>query len=84
LAGAKYKALTYLNLPPDTRKAPGDPITDKELKDAGQSDDDIDALRESGAIGGSTDEINEAHVVPETPPNPMADVNITDGETGGE
>jgi hypothetical protein len=80
----KFKALTYLNLPPDTRKAPGDEITDKELKDAGQTDEDIDALREGGAIGGPTDEINEAHVVLETPSNPMADVNISNGESGGE
>lgn len=81
---AKYKALTYLNLPPDNRKAPGDPITEKELKDAGQDDEHIDALRESGAIGGPTDEIHEDHAVVETPPNPNADQNITDGETGGE
>jgi hypothetical protein len=78
----KFKALTFLNLPPDNRKAPGDPISMQELKDAGQDEDNIEALLESGAMGGSTDEIDEAHIVPETPPNPMADVNISNGEGG--
>jgi hypothetical protein len=73
-----------MNLPPDNRKAPGDSITEKELKDAGQGPDEIDALLESGAMGGKDDEIHEDHIVPETPPNPSADVNLTDGEVGGE
>ena len=56
-----YKALTFLNLPPDNKKAPGDKITDKELKDAGQTEADIAALKKGGAIGSEQTAIDEAH-----------------------
>jgi hypothetical protein len=57
----KYKALTYVNLPPDNLKKPGDPITDAELSKAGQSAEDIKSLVGSKAIGKESDPIDKAH-----------------------
>ena len=56
-----YKALTFVNLPPNNKKVPGDKITDKELKDAGQTADDIKALVNGGAIGSEATALDEAH-----------------------
>ncbi|HEY1249182.1 MAG TPA: hypothetical protein VGE97_09355 [Nitrososphaera sp.] len=47
----EYKALTYVNLPfLDIKKAPGDIITDEELTQGGQTEDDVQALLTQGAI----------------------------------
>ena len=56
-----YKALTYVNLPPDNHKRPGDKITDKELKDAGQGEAEIKLLVKNGAIGSEATALDEAH-----------------------
>jgi hypothetical protein len=51
-----YKSLTYVNLPgagedgDDLRKSPGERITKAEMSAANQTDEDIAALVESGAI----------------------------------
>lgn len=46
-----YKALTHLNLPfIEVRKAPGATITKQELKDAKQTDEDIQELLKYGSI----------------------------------
>jgi hypothetical protein len=81
-----YKALTYMNLPPDNRKAPGDTITDKELKDAGQTDVHIQHLIKTKAMGKESDPIDEAHAPVTVATSTTADVNIITGEvgTGGE
>ena len=77
------KALTWVNLPPDNKKAPGDSITKKELTDAGQSDEDVAALVEQGAIGEDDDEINEAHADVEVTVVTTSDINVVTGEVGG-
>lgn len=77
------KALTYVNLPPDNRKVPGDKITAKELKDAGQTDEDVAALKKSGAIGDDDDPIDEAHVPVEVAVNSVSEINVVTGEVGG-
>lgn len=46
-----YKALTHILLPgTEVRKAPGETITKQEMKDAGQTDENIQQLLESGTI----------------------------------
>ena len=77
-----YFALTYINLPPDNRKAPGDEISDEEFEAAGQTAEDIKALIESKAIGGEDDPINKDHVPDVPPPNPNADENVIADEGG--
>ena len=79
-----YKALTYVNLPPDNRKAPGDPITKKELDEAGQTDEDIESLIKQRAIGKPTDPIDNAHapVVIRFNTNATDVVNVIDSDVG--
>lgn len=79
---AKYKALTYLMLG-DVKKAPGDPVTDAELKDAGQSEN-VEQLMADGALGKPDDEINEAHVAVAPEESAESDQNVTteDGGSG--
>ena len=79
-----YFALTYVNLPPDNRKAPGDEISDEELEAAGQGPDEIQALIDGGAIGGKDDPIHKDHAIVPAAVNPDADENISADETGGE
>jgi hypothetical protein len=79
-----YFALTYINLPPDNRKAPGEEISDEELEAAGQTAEDIQALVDAGAIGGEDDPIHEDHATVPAEVNPDADVNISADEAGGE
>jgi hypothetical protein len=76
-----YKALTYVNLPPDNRKAPGDKITDKELKEAGQTKEDIDSLVKSGSIGDEDAELHQDHAPVEIVPssNPLS-IDVVTGE----
>jgi hypothetical protein len=77
------KALTYVNLPPDNRKAPGDKITQKELEDAGQTKEDIEALKKQGAIGDDNAPLDKAHapIVIET--STTSEINVIDSEIGG-
>lgn len=66
-----YKALTFINLPLlDIKKAPGDTITNEEFQAGGQTNDDIQALIDSGAL--STDMNAELHPDnrPPTTPEP--------------
>lgn len=63
-----YKALTVINLPyhndgKGLRKEPGEKITKAEMNDAQQTDDDIKALIDSGAISEDMDaDIHPAHL----------------------
>jgi hypothetical protein len=76
-----YKALTYVNLPPDNIKAPGEEITEAELSEAGQTEDDIAALLEQGAISEDMDApINEAHAPVEV--EGLGEFNVIASETG--
>jgi hypothetical protein len=79
-----YKALTYVNVPPDNRKAPGDSITDKELRDADpkQGKEEVDALLAQGVISEDMDaEVHEDHKpVPIAPSNTPLAVNVVTGE----
>jgi len=78
-----YKALTYVNLPPDNRKAPGDPITEKELKDANQTEEDIESLIKQKAIGDDSAKINKAHAPIQITVNTNPEVvNIITNEVG--
>ena len=59
-----YKALTFLNIPPNNRKRPGDKISKKEFEDADppQTKEDIQALLDQGAISEDMDApIDKAH-----------------------
>lgn len=50
------KALTVINLPGiEVRKEPGDKITEEEWKDAGQTDEDREAMIEAGSISEDMD-----------------------------
>jgi hypothetical protein len=79
-----YKALTYVNLPPDNRKAPGDTITDKELKDADpqQGKEEIKALLAQGVISEDMDApVDKAHApVDIAPSNTPLAVNVVTGD----
>lgn len=77
-----YKALTYVVLG-DVRKAPGDSITDKELKDAGQEDEEIRNLISSGAIGDKDADIHKDHVT-EDVESSEGNVNASDAGGGKE
>jgi len=62
---AVYKALTRLHLPIIERDyAPGDTVTDEELESAGQTDENIQALVDSGSLGGEDDDIHPSAIVP--------------------
>ena len=79
-----YKALTYVNLPPDNRKAPGDSITAKELKDAGQGDAEIKQLVDGKMISEDMNaDLDEAHHPIEILPsaNPQS-IDVITGEVG--
>jgi hypothetical protein len=65
---ADYKALTFINLPLlDIKKAPGDMISDEEFTAGGQTEDDITALIDGGAL--STDPNAPLH--PDNQPVPV-------------
>jgi hypothetical protein len=81
-----YKALTYLNLPgdPEVRKSPGDKITDKELKDAGQDSEQIAALMKSGAISDDMDaDVHPDHQAPEAAAPEGSDRHVGANDAGG-
>lgn len=77
-----YKALTYLVLG-DVRKSPGDSISDKELKDAGQEEDNIQALIDSGALGDKDAEIHPDHVMADPEASEGSDNNVNASDAGG-
>jgi hypothetical protein len=82
-----YKALTYINIPPNNRKIPGDTITKKELQesDPPQTDDDIKKLIDGGAMSEDMDApINKAHAPIEIRPsaNPIS-IDVVTGDVGG-
>jgi hypothetical protein len=61
-----YKALTTINLPfTEVVKKPGDEITAEELEAAQQDDASIQALVDSGAIGGEDDELHPSTIIPD-------------------
>lgn len=75
------KALTYLVLPPDNRKAPGDTVTKKELEDADQTQEDIDKLIKSGAIGDGPDTpLHKDHRPIEIKTNTTSEINVVESE----
>lgn len=70
-----YKALTYVNLPPNNKKAPGDTITQKEFDDAvpKQGELEIQALLSQKAISKNMDApIDKAHAPIEILPSANA------------
>ena len=69
-----HKALTYLNLPPANRKAPGESISPEEwaATDPLQTEEDIQALIE----GGSISEDMDAELHPDHRPVPIGTPNI--------
>lgn len=66
-----YKALTYINLPfIEERFAPGDEVPVDRLVEAQQSDDNIQALVDAGALGELDQDIDPSHIIPDpTIPN---------------
>jgi hypothetical protein len=61
-----YKALTVINLPvTETLKQPGDEVTAEELEAAGQSEESIQQLIDSGALGSEDDELHPSTIVPD-------------------
>lgn len=61
-----YKALTHVNLPfIEKRYAPGDMIEIDDLKAAQQSDEDVQALIDSGALGEEGDDIHPDNIIPD-------------------
>lgn len=80
------KALTHINLPPNNRKKPGETITQKELNDAGQTDEDVKKLMKDGAIGQDGDAIHSAHDPIKIETSTTSDVHVVDHDTaeGGD
>jgi len=81
-----YKALTYVNLPPNNKKAPGDTITEKEFADAvpKQGEAEIKQLLDQKAISKNMDApIDKAHAPIEIPPsaNPIS-IDVVSGDVG--
>ena len=83
-----YKALTYINLPPDNRKAPGDRISEAELKEAGQTEENVEQLLKGKAMSKDMEaKIDKAHDPIVIPPsdNPLS-IDVVAGEVayGGD
>lgn len=77
---ASYKALTRLHLPVIEKDYnPGDPVTDDELESAGQTDENIQALVDSGAIGGEDDELHFSSIIPR-PDMPTIEKAVLDAQ----
>jgi hypothetical protein len=80
---AKYKALTVINLPGVGRKMPGESISEKELKDANQTEDDIKTLVSDGALGSPDDDLHNDHKPIEvTNTSSVTTVNVYAGDEG--
>jgi hypothetical protein len=72
------KALTFIVLG-EERFAPGDSITKTQLKDAGQTDEQVQQLIADGALGEDSDELHPDHQPVETP---EGTITATDGGSG--
>lgn len=55
------KALTYINLPGVGKFAPGAKITKTQLREANQTEEDIQALVEGGSLGNDDDPLHSDH-----------------------
>lgn len=78
-----YKCLTFVMVNGE-KKSPGDVITKAELKDGGQTDEDIEALVKGGSLSEDQDaELHPDHLTQEQIDNPDADRTIHVGD-GGE
>jgi hypothetical protein len=81
-----YKALTYINIPPNNRKAPGDTITEKEFADADpkQGEAEIKQLLDSKAISKNMDApIDKAHAPVVIPPSANTQsIDVVSGDIG--
>lgn len=81
-----YKALTYINIPPNNRKAPGETITKKEFAEASptQGEDEIKALLDSKAISEDMDAaLDESHApVQVLPSNNPVSIDVVSGDVG--
>lgn len=79
-----YKALTYLNLPPDNRKSPGDKITKAELAEAGQDEGNIKELIKGGSISEDMNApLDKSHdPVRVTVASSETTVHVVTGDTG--
>lgn len=77
----KYKALTFLMVG-EEKKSPGDPISEADLKAAGQTPENIKQLVADGALGSPDDEINEAHAPVEISVPSGSDNHVVAGEEG--
>jgi hypothetical protein len=73
------KALTYIVLG-DKRYEPGDSITRTDLKNAGQTEEQIRELVDGGALGEESDELHPDHMPIEVPQM----ITANDGGSGGE
>ena len=77
---ASYKALTRLHLPVIEKDyAPGDEVTDADLEAAGQTQENLDALLGSGAIGGEDDELHFSSIIPR-PDMPTIEKAVLDAQ----
>jgi hypothetical protein len=60
-----YKALTRLHLPVIEKDyAPGELVSDDDLKAAGQGKEQIEQLKENGALGGENADLHPSSIVP--------------------
>ena len=65
-AVTEYKALTRIHLPIIEKEyAPGEMISAEDLEAAGQVEEDINALVESGAIGDADAELDPSTIIPD-------------------
>lgn len=61
-----YKALTTINLPfIEKLILPGEPVEIDDLKSAQQTDEDVQALLDSGALGEDSDELHPDSITPD-------------------
>jgi hypothetical protein len=72
------KALTFIQLG-DKRFAPGDEITDEELKEAGQTEEQVKELVDAGSLGDADAELHEDHRPVEAP---AGTITASDGGSG--
>lgn len=65
-SAVQYKALTAINLPIIEKQfRPGDLISEEDLEAAGQTDENIQALVDGGALGGEEDELHPSTIIPD-------------------
>jgi hypothetical protein len=74
------KALTHIVLG-NARYSPGDEISREELKGAGQTEEQIEALVKAGSLGEEGDSLHADHIQPEPEPGI---ITASDGGGGNE